>query len=561
MIPGLPHAARAVALSPAMSPCRRASLWCLGLCALAAALRGAAPPEPLAAVDDAWRHIKSPNFELYTHAREYESRTLLHDLELLRALFLGRFKLKERAKLDVSVFLFKRRADFQAYAPPGLAQREVGGFYQASADRAIINLAPIEDWDGAQRLVFHEYVHHLFRITEQEPPVWFNEGMAELFSAIREEGGQLEIGQPHIGRIAVLQSEKLLPLETLFAVDHDSPIYRGKDHAGLFYAQSWALLHYWNFGDSGLNKDGIAKFTFVAGNPKLLPPGFDQRAFFRQCFGMDYPDMIKRLERYVSGGRYRFGKLPIPEVAKAASYAARPVLREELRLRLAELALRTTRSSMAKFLLVDAAAKPGVEPRVLEALGADAIVEHDEAQARERWEQAFAAGSTNVAALRELGVIESRGWFRDFDFDFKLPADTAQRLRERLTRAIQIEPDQTAAYEMLAWVEAYAPEPQLGNVKVVQEAFPRLQQGQRTLLALVLVRARLGLKDQALAMLEEFEKLQFEEWSAKGAEVVRARLEGRAVRSVQAPTPQNVSRVNATIGGRPRLKTPSVELP
>ncbi|MDP3073262.1 MAG: hypothetical protein Q8N18_23425 [Opitutaceae bacterium] len=543
-----------------MIPFRCFRIWLTGALAAVPAL-AATPSEPLAAIDDNWRHIRSPNFELYTHAREYESRTLLHDLELLRALFLGRFKLKERAKLDVTVYLFRHLKDFHAYAPRGMEQSDTKGFYQASPDRAIINLAPIEDWDGAQRLVFHEYVHHLFRITEQEPPVWFNEGMAELFSAIREERGQLEIGQPHIGRIATLQTEKLLPLETLFSVAHDSPIYRGKAHAGIFYAQSWALLHYWNFGESGLPKDGIAKFTLVVSNPQLVPPGFDLRVFFRQCFGMDYPDMVKRLERYVSGGRYRFGKLPIPEVPKAASYAARPVPREELRLRLAELALRTTRSSMGAFMLVDAAAQPGAEPRIFEALGAAAITEQDPAKARDRWEQAVAAGTTNIAVLRELGLLESREWFQEFNHDFRLPLASVERLRQRLTRAIQLEPEQTAAYEMLAWVEAYAEAPLVENLLAVQRAFPRLKAQQRVLLAFVIARLRLGLRDQAVSMLGEFDKLEFEEWSAKGAEVVRARLENRAVRSVIAPTPQHVSRVNATIGGRPRLKTPSVELP
>lgn len=543
---------------------RRAAAWFFVSALACGSLHAAQPPEPLPAIDDGWKHIKSPNFELFTHAREYESRTLLHDLELLRALFLGRFKVKERAKLDVSVFLFKRREDFQAYAPPGQLRREVGGFYQAFPDRAIINLAPIEDWDGAQRLVFHEFVHHLFRITEQEPPVWFNEGMAELFSAIREEGGQLEIGLPHIGRIAVLQTEKLLPLETLFGVDHSSPIYRGKDHAGLFYAQSWALLHYWNFGESGLPKDSVAKFTLAASNSKLLPPGFDKRAFFRQCFGMDYPDMVKRLERYISGGRYRYAKLPIPEVPKAATFVARSVPREELRLRLAELALRTTRSSMAKLHLVAAAARSEVGPRVLEALGADAIMEHDEGQARERWEQALEAGSANVAVLRELVVLESRGWFREFDFDLKLPADIAQRLRERLTRAIQLEPEQTAIYEMLAWVEAYAEAPVFPNINLIQARFPLLKKQARTLVALALVRLRAGQRDDARKVLGDLEKLEWDDWAANAGEIILAKLEDRSPRIGGRPSSDRQSGVEiatTAAASRPRLKVPSVELP
>ncbi|MBL9188818.1 MAG: hypothetical protein JNK23_15145 [Opitutaceae bacterium] len=545
-----------------MIPFRCVRFWLTTALAAVPAL-AATPGEPLAAIDDNWRHIRSPNFELYTHAREYESRTLLHDLELLRALFLGRFKLKERAKLDVTVYLFRHLKDFHAYAPRGMEQSDTKGFYQASPDRAIINLAPIEDWDGAQRLVFHEYVHHLFRITEQEPPVWFNEGMAELFSAIREERGQLEIGQPHIGRIATLQTEKLLPLETLFSVTHDSPIYRGKAHAGIFYAQSWALLHYWNFGESKLPKDSVAKFTLVASNPQLAPPGFDLRAYFKQCFGMDYPDMVKRLERYVSGGRYRFGKLPIPEVPKAASYAARPVPREELRLRLAELALRTTRSSMGAFMLVDAAAKPGAEPRIFEALGAAAITDQDPAKARDRWEQAVAAGTTNIAVLRELGLLESREWFQEFNHDFRLPLESVERLRERLTRAIQLEPEQTAAYEMLAWVEAYAEAPIFPNVNVVQTRFPLLRQQARTLVALALVRARAGQRDDAKRVLGDLDKLEWDDWAVNAGEVVLAKLENRMPRRRARPdnARENTAEISADAKNfGPRLKVPSIEL-
>jgi hypothetical protein len=248
-------------------------------------------------------------------------------------------------------------------------------------------------------------------------------------------------------------------------------------------------------------------------------------------------------------------------VPKAATYAARPVPREELRRRLAELALRTTPSSMARFMLVDAAAQPDCEARIFEVLGADALGERDETKARERWEQAVAAGSVNIAVMRELSILESRGWFQEFEYDLRLPPETIQRLRARLTRSIRLEPEQTAAYEMLAWVEAYAEAPQVENVLVVQNAFPRLKHQPRVLLAFVLARLRLGLRDQAVAMLGQFDKLEFDEWSAKGAELVRARLENRAVRAVRAPTPDSAVRVNATLGGRPRLRTPSVELP
>lgn len=510
-------------------------------------------------VDERWRHIRSPHFELYTHNAEYESRTLLHDLELLRALFLERFKLVERSRTDVTVYAFRRAEDFEAYAGEGLP-KEVRGFYLTGPDRAVINLAPIDDWEQAQRLVFHEYVHHLFRVVEQEPPLWFNEGMAELLAAIREESGQLEIGRPHAGRIATLRTEKLLPLETLFAVDHGSPIYRSKDHTGIFYAQSWALLHYWYFGDSGLPKDAVTRFTRIAGEQRLAEQ-VDLRRFFRECFSMDYPEMQRRLERYVTGGQYRFGREAVPKIAPASSYEARAVSRDEIRVRLAELAVRVNRSAMGKFVLVDAAATGGKDVRVLEALGANALAENDPAKAIDWWEQALVAGSTNPALVRELSLLETRDWFRDFDYYFRLPPATVERLRQRLRRAIEHEPLQTTAYELLAWVEAFAEVPHVPNVNLVQREFKRLKQKQRTVLALALVRLHSGMKEEAMELLKEVDGLEWDAWAAQSAEVVRAKLEDRPVRMVRAPLGENETMVEMTSDLRGFLRYPSVVLP
>ena len=44
----------------------------------------------------------------------------------------------------------------------------------------------------------------------------------------------------------VLRSEPWIPLATLLAVDHSSPYYNEKSHAGMFYAESWALVHMLN---------------------------------------------------------------------------------------------------------------------------------------------------------------------------------------------------------------------------------------------------------------------------------------------------------------------------
>ena len=64
-------------------------LW-IGLSLGSAVPVRAAETERIPAVDDKWRHYQSGNFELYSRNAEAESRELLQNLELLRAVCLER---------------------------------------------------------------------------------------------------------------------------------------------------------------------------------------------------------------------------------------------------------------------------------------------------------------------------------------------------------------------------------------------------------------------------------------------------------------------------------------
>ncbi len=527
---------------------------------LAVALR-AAEPEYLIGVDDKWRHLQSPNFELYSRNSDRESRDLLHNLELLRAEFIDRFKVVERTKLDVTVYFFQQLTDFRIYSPDTFSKSGFfRGFYIGGPDRAMISVAPIDNWEDSRPLIFHEYVHHLFQVMEQDPPVWFNEGMAELLAGIRIEGDRLEIGRPHAGRLMALRAEKLLPLETLFAVDHDSKIYTSNDHTGLFYAESWALLHYWYFGDSGLKPEAVERFLRVAGNRKIAAK-VNLRAFFRECFAMDYPDMLNRLDRYVVSGSYRFGREAAPTIAAASTYAVRPVPREELRVRLAELAVRANRAPEGTMALLQASTATPPDPRALDALGADALLQHDEAGAKEKWGRAVAAGSRNAAVARELALLECRQWFADFNFDFQLPSETADRLRTRLLHAIELEPLQAATYEALAWVEAYAEHPVIANIVRVQHQFAALAHRDRTVVALALVRVRLQKTGEARDILSQLSATEPDAWSLQAAEVIQARLEGRLPQLVTTAGRERATVVEGGGEAAIRVRVPSVVLP
>lgn len=521
----------------------------------------AASANPLPGINDKWQHFKSPNFELYSRNADKASRQLLYNLELLRGVFLQHMKLKERRRMEVTVFYFRSEKEFQAYAAPVFSdQSSLAGFYLGHPDRAIISMAPAEDSDSAQRVIFHEYVHHLFRVAEYNPPMWYNEGTAEVLAGIQFDGKRVQIGLPVENRAAYLSLEQLLPLEQLFAADPTSKIYTEEKHTGVFYAQSWALLHFWHFGKSGFTKEAVDRFLKIAGDRELAAK-IDLQKHFKDSFGCDYAEMLRRLKVYVRTGSYQYGIQPLPILSPASSYVSRTVPVDEIGVRLAELALRVNRTPAGKLVLLNATKDRPNDPRSFESLGTDAYMEGDVRTATERWEQALTAGSNNPAVIRELALVEGRQWFGDFDDSYRLPADATERMRARLLRSIELEPAQAAAYEMLAWVEAFAVRPQPANINSVIAQLKEMSDKKQTLIALAMIMLRVGKPEDAAAMLDHLNTLSLAQKDAYAVALLQKRLtaDHPEVAATSKDSRREVAVEIAPSG--PELKAQSVALP
>lgn len=525
--------------------------------------RGALPAAGLPAIDEKWRYFTSPHFELYSQNKDSDSRDVLHNLEILRAVFLERLNLQERLHLGITAYYFRTERDFQAYAPEAFRQNSnVAGFHLFRPDRAVISMAPTRDAALAQQVIFHEYVHHLFRIAERDPPLWFNEGTADVLAGMRVEGKgkYVLIGTPLEDRALYLRQESLLPLDQLFAADHGSKLYTEEKHTGVFYAQAWALMHYWHFADGGFSREAVDRFLSVAGD-RDAAARTDLRKHFETCFGFDYREMQRRLQNYIRSGSYRAGRHPMPKLAPPSTYAVRPVPLDEITMRLAELAVRVDHSAAGKLVLLNAMTERPDDPRSFETLGTEAYLEQDQRTAVERWEQALAAGSKNPAVVRELALMEGRQWFSQFDESFRLQSDAATRMRERLLRSISLEPAQSAAYEMLAWVEGFAEVPNPQNVNLVIGHLPSMADKKRTLIGLSLLLLRVGKYQEAAAMLDHLGTLRLSPPDAGAVASLRTRLNEEWTRDPAAGASQAGQQTIAPPPTAPGLKTPSVGLP
>ena len=138
------------------------------------------------------------------------------------------------------IIAFRNEKEYQPYRPNEFAT----AFFQPGAihDFIVMSSASSEHYPVA----VHEYTHLMIHQSGMELPPWLNEGLAELYSSLEPRGEKILVGQVIPARLQVLRSEPWIPLAALLAVDHSSPYYNEKSHAGMFYAESWALVHMLN---------------------------------------------------------------------------------------------------------------------------------------------------------------------------------------------------------------------------------------------------------------------------------------------------------------------------
>jgi hypothetical protein len=486
--------------------------------------------------DEKWRHFQSEHFELYSRNSESDSRLLLHNLEQVHAIFFETFGFTPIRALPITVYFFSREKHFEAYKPEDYTKVDnIATFYHQEPDRGIMTVAPLPSYEAAQQLAFGSYTYHLFRLIGEPPPAWYGYGVSGLFRNLVLTFDKLEMGKADPNQVRRLREADLIPVDALFGSDQKSSAFRSNQGNSLFHDESWAMVHYLYFGQHKLPRQGVSAFVNHALLNARTFDAAETRGVFEQQLGFSYEKMNAELQLYIRNGRYGYNKLPLPQVPPAKSYALRKVGVEEIDLRLAELALRVNQSPAGKLALLHAADRPAEAVRSNEVLGAAAAREGDWDQAVDRWERALAAGSTNPAVMHELCQHEGRLRFQRFDLYYRLPDDDAARLRTLLDKSIAAAPQQTAGYELLAWVEATAREPRVRNVNLVQQNFPRLKVKDRTLLALAVVRLRLGDKAGATELLDALEKGERSDWVRYGIEHTRAQLEDRPVNRANLP--------------------------
>jgi hypothetical protein len=218
--------------------------------AVAACLLAVVSQHTTVAAKDTWISIRTKNFLMLGNASEKDIKRVGVKLEQFREVFTALFpKVRFNTPVPTTVVVFKSDSSYGPFKP----KPDVAGYFQPGPDVNYITLTTeVRGEQDPFSVIFHEYIHLLVNDTFPNVPVWFNEGLAEYYSTFTISDDQkVVLGSPISNHVFLLRESKMLPLRTLFEVDHKSAHYNERQKRGIFYAQSWALMHYFIIGKSG----------------------------------------------------------------------------------------------------------------------------------------------------------------------------------------------------------------------------------------------------------------------------------------------------------------------
>ena len=218
----------------------------LSLCfALAAMIAGCASG---ASAKDAWIEVQSPHFKVVSNAGENEARKVADQFEQFRELFHNSFP-KLRVDLGKPLVIFAaKNEDTLKLLLPGYwevkGRLHPAGIFSPGEARHYVAVRTNVETDNPYEVVYHEYTHAIMNLNFQGLPIWLGEGLAEYFgnSTIHEK--EVEIGKIPLSHLNVLQTNRLIPIDALMQAGRDSPYYNEQNRASVFYAESWAIVHY-----------------------------------------------------------------------------------------------------------------------------------------------------------------------------------------------------------------------------------------------------------------------------------------------------------------------------
>ncbi len=398
----------------------------------------AADPMPRAG----WIGLKAPNFYVIGDVGQRDLREVTRRLEQFReAIGIIFPKAILSTSTPATVVVFKSHKSFEPVKPlyEGKVRKNIAGYFQPGRS---LNYVTFTMEEGIEQLdiVYHEYVHLVVNNNITDVPLWFNEGLAEYYRTfqITANGKLATLGKVDPNHVLLLR-DHFIPLADLVKVDHQSPLYNESVRSSIFYAESWALVHYLLLGDQ-------QKYISHAGNfVAALAGGASFEDACQRQLGLTGDQLQQLLTRYIRGDMFPMQSARFTErIGKIDDLPVTPVSEAEVHATLGDVLLNMGRTADARVELDRAVALDAGYAPAHTSLGLAASREKRGDDARKELEMAAGLPTATYVSQFEFANALAQSWANPG------PGD-GEKIEKALRRAIELNPSFPDVYEMLAW--------------------------------------------------------------------------------------------------------------
>lgn len=461
---------------------------------------------------DEWISVRSKNFHLVGNATEKDIRQVATKLEQFRETFRVLFPgMKVTSPIPSTVIVFKNNSSYRPYKPKladGKPDDGIAGYFQSGEDVNYITLSTErqsgEHEEDRYGTIFHEYVHFMLDTSfgKTAIPTWLNEGLAEYYQTFQiVNDQQVTVGYTQEGHLRLLSQSKLIPLKQFFEVSNYSLHATGGHSRSIFYAQAWALIHYFMQGNQGANLKGLSRFI------TLVARDVEPEAAFKQAFNSDYAAMEKELRKYIEDNKYTATRHNLPQkLVFDSQMTVTPLSEAMTNAYLGDLLLHTRELPAAETHLQKALTLDANLSMAHTSLGLVKLRQRNFAEAKKHLERAIADDQRNHFAHYNFAVLLSRESVDEFGFVQNFPPEALKRMRESLLKAIEINPQFAESYRMLGFVSLVSGENLDEALKIVNKGLAIQPGNPDYLLLTAKIMMRQEKFDQARAIAEKVSK-------------------------------------------------------
>ncbi len=417
------------------------------------------------ATNEKWLKVQTRHFTVLTPGSEAIARKWAIELEQFVVGLQAIIPVPDERLRPVTVVLFRTDKALRPFKPLEKGKpMDIAGFFAQLQDNHAIALALDYSPEEIRAIIYHEAVHWYTSASEKPLPLWLDEGLAEVYATFqRDEDGRYSFGRAVKTHLAFVQYTKLMPLDKLTLITRGSLEYNEGSRATQFYAESWAFVHYLLFGRDTPGMASITRYLEAAETARSSADAF------QKAFGVDYQEMQRRLEKYLSGGVYLIHHFQLTELDQTRMLAAKPASDADVELAFGVL-LEGSRGGptpeSVQHMRRAADLAPN-DPAVWQALGEAELAAKDEDAAAKHFGRAVDLGSSSYFAHYGLGMTRLRaaqGVGALFD------ESEAAKAAVNFRRSIELNPRFISSYEGLASLLSALEKPDPGDRAKLEHA-------------------------------------------------------------------------------------------